>query len=175
MVTGSRCLLFCIKWRTPCATIADHTCPRTGPRLRLIARESLRPSGPRPSLTCGMRLIKRHGRQPLPQRKSRSRQSSFWLQFLPALAGHFVPLVSHGRRHCRRPRVTEKYKADIQLCDLINWIDLDRPRKTSRESGLQTTTIPSARPGLSILRQPTALPDHLPMMRKLTLIQGGKD
>jgi hypothetical protein len=79
-----------------------------------------------------MRLSKRHRRQPLPRRKSQSRQSNFWLRSMPRSGGAFYARVLSSGRHRRLPWAAEKDGADILLCDLIDRISLDCPRKSLR-------------------------------------------
>jgi len=85
------------------------------------------------------------------------------------------PLCPQRRGQYRLARLAEKYGADIQLCDLIDRIAFDCPRKSlpwerppdqydpccmARFTDLEATSRPP--------------PDLPPMMRKLTVIQGGR-
>jgi hypothetical protein len=84
------------------------------------------------------------------------------------------PLCPHRKGQYRLARLVENFGADIQLCELLNRIAFDCPRNPYRGSSLQTSMIPGVRLGSPTWRQPAALPDLPPMMRKLTVILGGK-
>ncbi len=80
------------------------------------------------------------------------------------------PLCPHRRGQYRLARLVEKFGADIQLCELLARIASNCPRKglpwensrcKARFTDLEGTSSPP--------------PDVPPVMRKLTIIQGGKD
>jgi hypothetical protein len=82
------------------------------------------------------------------------------------------PLCPHRKGQYRLARLAEKYGADILLCDLLDRIAFDCSRKS----------LPWERPenqcevrftDLNAISRPP--PDLPPTMRKLTVIQGGKD
>jgi hypothetical protein len=83
------------------------------------------------------------------------------------------PLCPHRSGQYRLARLAEKYGADIRLCDLMDKIAFDCPWKSlpwppnqydpkckAQFTDLETTSSP-----------PTGIPT---MMRKLTVIEGGK-
>jgi hypothetical protein len=85
------------------------------------------------------------------------------------------PLCPHRRGQYRLARLAAEYGPDIQLCDLLDKIALDCPRKTlpwewtpnqfdlkceARFTDLEATSAPP--------------PDLPPAMRRLMVIQGGK-
>jgi hypothetical protein len=85
------------------------------------------------------------------------------------------PLCPHRRGRYRLARLAEMYGADIKLCDLIDRIALDCPRKAlpwERPSNLYDPKCKARFTDLEATSRPP--PDIPPMLRKLTIIQGGK-
>jgi len=71
--------------------------------------------------------------------------------------------------------LAEKFGADIQLCDLIDRIAFDCPKKSlpwERPPGQYDPKCNARFTGLQAVSSPPQ--DLPPMMRKLTVIQGGK-
>jgi len=85
------------------------------------------------------------------------------------------PLCPHRKGQYRLARLAAEYGADILLCDLIDIIAADCPRKSlpwERSSGEYD---PRCRARFSDLEAPGRPPPDLPPMKqKLTVIQGGK-
>jgi hypothetical protein len=85
------------------------------------------------------------------------------------------PLCPHRRGQYRLVRLAEKYGADIQLCDLIDRIASDCPRKSlpwERSPDQYDPKCKARFTDLEALSRPP--PDLPPMMQKLIVIQGGK-
>jgi hypothetical protein len=77
-------------------------------------------------------------------------------------SGLMGPSAPHRKGQYRLARTAEQSGADIQLCYLLDRIALDCPRKSLPWERPQASMIPCARPGSPIL------------MRRFTVIQGGK-
>jgi hypothetical protein len=85
------------------------------------------------------------------------------------------PLCPHRKGQYRLARLAEKFGADIQLSDLFDRIALDCPRKTvpwERPPGQYDLSCKARFTDLKAMSRPP--PDLPPLMRKLTVIQGGK-
>ena len=85
------------------------------------------------------------------------------------------PLCPHRKGQYRLARLAEKYGADIQLCDLMDRIAFDCPRKWlpwERPSDQYDSKCKARFTDMEITSRPP--PDLPPMMRKLTVIQGGR-
>jgi hypothetical protein len=85
------------------------------------------------------------------------------------------PLCPHRKGRYRLARLVEKFGADIQLCDLLDWIAQDCPRKPlpwERYADQDDSKCKARFTDLEATSHPP--PDIPPMMRKLTVIQGGK-
>ena len=90
-------------------------------------------------------------------------------------------IVHLGCRYCNRrgqyrlARLAEKYGADIQLCDLMNKITFDCPWKTHPGKQPPNQYDPKCKARFTDLEVTSSPPPDLPpMMRKLTVNQGGK-
>jgi hypothetical protein len=82
----------------------------------------------------------------------------------------------HRKGQYRLARLAEKYGADIQLCDLIDKIAFDCARKSQpgeRPSNQYNPKCKARFTDLEAISPPP--PDLPPLMRKLTVIQGGKE
>jgi hypothetical protein len=85
------------------------------------------------------------------------------------------PLCPHRRGLYRLARLAEKFGADIQLCDLLDRIALDCPRKSlpwERPAGQYDPHCKAQFTDLEATSRPPL--DLPPSMRQLTVIQGGK-
>jgi hypothetical protein len=85
------------------------------------------------------------------------------------------PLCPHRKGQYRLARLAEKFGADIQLCDLLDRIALDCPQKSlpwERPSGQYDARCKARFTDLEVTSRPP--PDLPPIMRKLTVIQGGR-
>ena len=85
------------------------------------------------------------------------------------------PLCPHRKGQYRLTRLAEKFGADIRLCDLIDRIALDCPRKSllwERPPGQYDPGCKARFTDLEALSRPP--PDLPPTMRKPTVLQGGK-
>lgn len=85
------------------------------------------------------------------------------------------PLCPHRKGQYRLARLAEKFGADIRLCDLLDRIALDCPRKSlpwERSPGQYDLKCKARFTDLEATSSPP--PDLPPMMRKLTVIQGGR-
>ncbi len=85
------------------------------------------------------------------------------------------PLCAHRKGQYRLARLAEKYGTDIQLCDLIDRIAFDCPWQSHPGERPPNQYDPKCKArftDLEALGSPP--PDLPPMMRKLTVIQGGK-
>jgi hypothetical protein len=84
-------------------------------------------------------------------------------------------LCPHRKGQYRLARLAEKYGADIQLCDLMDRIAFDCPWKTLPGERPPNQYDPKCKARFTDLEATNRPPpDHPPMMRKLTVIQGGK-
>ncbi len=85
------------------------------------------------------------------------------------------PLCLHRKGQYRLARLAAEYRPDIQLCDLLDRIALDCPRKSlpwERPPGQYDPRCKARFTDLEATsRPPPGLP---PMMQKLMVIQGGK-
>ena len=76
----------------------------------------------------------------------------------------------------RLARVAEKVGADLQLCDLLDRIALDCPRKSRPWEGPAGQYDPQCKARFTDLEATSRPPPDLPpLMRKLTVIQGAND
>jgi hypothetical protein len=85
------------------------------------------------------------------------------------------PLCPHRKGQYRLARLAEKFGANIQLCDLISRIALDCPRKSlpwERPAGQSDPQCKARFTDLEPASRPP--PDLPPMLKTLTVIQGGK-
>lgn len=82
------------EWRTPCAIIGDHMCPRIGQRLKRIVKGNLRPSAKRLSISSCTSPTKRPRAQLLLQRKSPCLSSSLWALVVQQLEACPMPRES---------------------------------------------------------------------------------
>jgi hypothetical protein len=85
------------------------------------------------------------------------------------------PLCPHRRGQYRLARLAAEYGPDIQLCDLLDRIALDCPRKSvpwERPAGQYDPRCKAPFTDLNAISRPP--PDLPPTMRRLTVIQGGK-
>jgi hypothetical protein len=85
------------------------------------------------------------------------------------------PLCPRRKGQYRLARLAEKFGADVQLCDLIDRIAFDCPRKSlpmERPPGQYDPRCKARFTDLETNNRPP--PDLPPMMRKLSLIQGGR-
>jgi hypothetical protein len=86
------------------------------------------------------------------------------------------PLCPHRKGHYRLARLAEKFGADIQLCDLIDQIAFDCPRKFLPWERSPSQYDPRCKARLTDFHATSRPPPDLPpMLRRLTVIQGGKD
>jgi hypothetical protein len=86
------------------------------------------------------------------------------------------PLCPHRRGQYRLARLANEYGADIQLCDLLDRIAHDCPRKSLPWEHPSDQYDPKCKARFSDLEAISPPPPDLPpTMRKLTVIQGGKD
>jgi hypothetical protein len=86
------------------------------------------------------------------------------------------PVCPHRKGQYRLARLSEKYGADIQLCDLMEKIALDCPWKSHPGARPPNQYDPKCKARFTDLEATSRPPPDLPpMMRKLTVIQGGKD
>jgi hypothetical protein len=86
-----------------------------------------------------------------------------------------VPFCPHRRGQYRLARLAEKFGANIRLCDLIDQIACDCPRKSlpwERPTDQYDLKCKARFKDLEAISRPP--PDLPPMMRKLTVLQGGK-
>ncbi len=85
------------------------------------------------------------------------------------------PLCPHRKGQYRLARLAEKYGADIQLCDLMDRIAFDRPWKSLPWERPPNQYDPKCKARFTDLEGTSSPPSDLPpMMRKLTVIQGGR-
>jgi hypothetical protein len=85
------------------------------------------------------------------------------------------PLCPDRRGQYRLARLAEKFGADIQLCDLIDQIAIEGPRKSLPWERSPNQYDPECRARFTNLEATSRPPPDLPpMMRKLMVIQGGK-
>jgi hypothetical protein len=85
------------------------------------------------------------------------------------------PLCPHRKGQYRLVRLAEKFGADILLCDLIAAIAGDCPRRSLPWERSPGEYDPKCEARFSDLETPSRPPPDLPpMMRRLTVIQGGK-
>jgi hypothetical protein len=85
------------------------------------------------------------------------------------------PLCPHRKGQYRLARLAAEYGADIQLCDLLDRIALDCPRRPLSWEGRPNQDDPGCKAQFTDLKAASRPPPDLPpMMRKLTVIQGGK-
>jgi hypothetical protein len=85
------------------------------------------------------------------------------------------PLCAHRKGQYRLARLAAEYGADIQLCDLLDRIALDCPRRSFPWERPPNQDDPGCKARFTDLKATNRLPPDLPpMMRKLTVIQGGK-
>jgi hypothetical protein len=85
------------------------------------------------------------------------------------------PLCPHRKGQYRLARLAEKFGADIQLCGLLDRIALDCPRKShpwERPAAQYDPRCKARFTDLDAISRPP--PDLPPMLRKLTVIQGGR-
>jgi hypothetical protein len=85
------------------------------------------------------------------------------------------PCCPHRKGQYRQARLAEKYGTDVRLCDLLDRIALDCPRKSLpwEQPPSQYNSKCKARfTDLEATSRPP--PDLPPMLRKLTFIQGGR-
>ena len=86
------------------------------------------------------------------------------------------PLCPRRKGHYRLARLAEKYGADIQLCDLIEKIAFECPHKYQlgdRPPNQYDHKCKARFTDLEAASRPP--PDLPPIMRKLTVIQGGRE
>jgi hypothetical protein len=86
------------------------------------------------------------------------------------------PTCPHRKGQYRLARLAEKYGADIQLCELIDKIAFDCPWKSQlgkRPPNQYDAKCKARFTDLTATNSPP--PDLPPMMRKLTVIQGGRE
>jgi hypothetical protein len=85
------------------------------------------------------------------------------------------PLCPYRKGQYRLARLAEKYGAAIRLCDLIDRIALDCPRKSLPWERPPDQYDPRCKARFTDLEATSRPPPDLPpMMRKLTVVQGGK-
>src|SRR3954468_3985493 len=85
------------------------------------------------------------------------------------------PLCPHRKGQYRLARLAAESGPDIQLCDLLDRIALDCPRKTLPWERPQGQYDPSCKARFTDLELTSPPPPDLPpTMRKLTLIRGGR-
>ncbi len=85
------------------------------------------------------------------------------------------PLCPHQKRQYRLARLAEKFGADIQRCDLLDRIALDCPRRPLPWEWPPNQSDPGCKARFTDLEEASRPPPDLPpMMRKLTVIQGGR-
>jgi hypothetical protein len=85
------------------------------------------------------------------------------------------PLCPHRKGQYRLARLAAEFGADIELCDLLDSIALDCPRRLLPWERPPTQDDPRCKArftDLEATRHPP--PDLPPMMRKFTVVQGGK-
>jgi hypothetical protein len=86
------------------------------------------------------------------------------------------PLCPHRKGQYRLVRLAEKFGADIQLCDLIDQIAIDCPRKSLQWKRSPNEYAPRCKARFTDLEAVSRPPPDLPpTMRKLRVIVGGKD
>jgi hypothetical protein len=86
------------------------------------------------------------------------------------------PLCPHRKGQYRLAHLAEKFGAAIQLCDLLDRIALDCPRKIlpwERAPDQYDSMCKARFTDLEVASPPP--PDLPPAMRKLTVIQAGKE
>jgi hypothetical protein len=85
------------------------------------------------------------------------------------------PLCPHRKGQYRLARLAEKHGVDIELCDLMGKIAFDCPWKTLPGERPPNQCDPKCKARFTDLEVASAPPPDLPpMMRKLTVIQGGR-
>jgi hypothetical protein len=85
------------------------------------------------------------------------------------------PLCPHRKGQYRLARLAEKFGGDIQLCDLLDRLALDCPRKTLPWERPPNQPDPKCKARFTDLEATSRPPPDIPpTMRKLMLIQGGK-
>ncbi len=85
------------------------------------------------------------------------------------------PLCPHRKGQYRLARLAEKYGADIKLCDLMDKIAFDCPKKSLPWERPPNQYDPKCKARFTDLEGTSSPPSDLPpMMRKLTVIQGGR-
>ncbi len=85
------------------------------------------------------------------------------------------PICPHRKGQYRLARLAEKYGADTKLCDLMDKIAFDCPWKGQPGERPPNQYDPKCKAPFTDLTATFSLsPDLPPMMRKLTVIQGGK-
>ena len=86
------------------------------------------------------------------------------------------PLCLHQKGQYRLARLAEKYGADFQLCNLLDTIAFDCPRKSQPGERPPNQYNPKCKARFTDLTVTSSPPPDLPpMMRKLTVIQGGRE
>jgi hypothetical protein len=85
------------------------------------------------------------------------------------------PLCPHRRGQYRLARLAEKFGADIRLCDLMDKIAFDCPRKSLPWEQPPNEFNPRCKTRFTDLDAPNHPPPDLPpLMRKLKVIEGGR-
>jgi hypothetical protein len=85
------------------------------------------------------------------------------------------PLCPHRKGQYRLARLAAEYGADIQLCDLLDRIALDCPKRPLPWEQPPNEFDPGCKARFTDLEATSHPPPDLPpMMRKLSVIQGGK-
>jgi hypothetical protein len=85
------------------------------------------------------------------------------------------PLCPHRKGQYRLARLAAEYGADIQLYDLLDSIALDCPRRLLPWERPSNQDDPGCKARFTDLEATSRPPPDLPpMMRKLSVIQGGK-
>jgi hypothetical protein len=85
------------------------------------------------------------------------------------------PLCPHRKGQYRLARLAAEYGANIRLCDLIDRIALDCPRKSLPWERPPNQYNPNCKARFTDLDAVNCPPPDLPpMMRRLTIIEGGK-
>jgi hypothetical protein len=85
------------------------------------------------------------------------------------------PLCPHQKGQYRLARLAAEYGADIQLRDLLDRIALDCPRRPLPWEHLPDQSDPKCKARFTDLEGTCSPPPDLPpMMRKFTVVQGGK-
>ena len=86
------------------------------------------------------------------------------------------PLCPHRKGPYRLARLAETYGADILLCDLIDGIAFDCPRKSLPWERSPNQYDPRCKARFTDLKAASRPPpDVPPIMRKLMVIRGGKN